>query len=127
MILEVTLQQGSQGRRPGGSDIEMRSECHVGPSSVTQLGEEHSRHLEQQVQSPGVRSHLVCWRDRKEAIGLEKSELGRESGDEEVRKVMGPDEAGPCGPWEDFGFCSGREPRGVLSRRARSDLGSTWV
>ena len=26
MILEVTLQQGSQGRRPGGSDIEMRSE-----------------------------------------------------------------------------------------------------
>lgn len=78
-------------------------------------------------QSPGRRPHLVCWRARKEAIGVEKSELGRESSDEEVRKAMGPDEAGPCGPWEDFGLCSGHEPRRVLSRRTRSDLGSTWV
>lgn len=67
----------------------------MGSSYATQLGEEHSRHMEQHVQSPGVRSHLVCWRDRKEAIGLEKSELGRESGDEEVRRAVGPDEACP--------------------------------
>ena len=83
--------------------------------------------MEQQAQSPGVRPHLVCWRDCEETIGVEKSELGRESGDEEVRKAMGPDEAGPCGPREDFGLCSGREPWRVPSRRTRSDLGSTWV
>lgn len=81
----------------------------MGASYATQLGEEHSRHMEQQVQSPGVR-FLVCWRDCKETTELEKSELGRESGDEEVRRAVGPDEAGPCGPWEDFGLCSRCEP-----------------
>lgn len=53
---------------------------------------------------------------------MEKSELGRESSDEEVRKAMGPDEAGGLCSWEDFGLCSGHEPRRFLSRRTRSDL-----
>ena len=65
-------------------------------SYATQLGKEHSRHMEQQLQSPGVR-FLVCWRDRKETTGLEKSELGRESGDEEVKRRWGQTKQGPVG------------------------------
>ena len=51
----------------------------------------------EQGQSPGVRPHPVCWRDRTEATGVEKSELGRESGDAEVRKATGPTRQGPAG------------------------------
>lgn len=55
---------------------------------------------------PGVRSCLVCWRKREEATGLEQRKQGKENSGDDVRKAVGPDEAGPGGPCKHFGLCS---------------------
>ena len=53
-------------------------------------------------------------------MGLKQSEQGRENGGDEVRKAMGPDEAGSCGPCKDFSLCS--EMGAMEGSRQRQDL-----